>query len=127
MGKEHQEQYSFGAVDGELNYYFMYGPEPKAVLGQFSELTGKMPLPPKWAVAYQQCRFSYFPESRVREIAKTFREKKIPCDVIYLDIHYMDEYRCFTWDKKRFPNPKKMIDDLSKDGFKVVVIIDPGI
>ncbi|MBF8249275.1 MAG: Alpha-glucosidase [Bacteroidetes bacterium] len=127
MGKEHQEQYSFGAVDGELNYYFIYGPQPKDVLGQFSQLVGRMPLPPKWAVAYQQCRYSYYPEARVREIARTFRQKQIPCDVIYLDIHYMDEYRCFTWDKTRFPNPKKMIDDLSKDGFKVVVIIDPGI
>lgn len=127
MGKEHPEQYSFGAVDGELNYYFIYGPKPKDVHGRFVALTGTMPLPPKWAVAYQQCRYSYYPESRVREIAENFRSKKIPCDVIYLDIHYMDEYRCFTWDKERFPNPRKMLRDLAKDGFKVVVIIDPGI
>lgn len=127
MGKEHQFQYSFGAVDGELNYYFINGPKPKDVLERFSSLIGRMPLPPRWAIAYQQCRYSYYPESRVREIANTFRHKKIPCDVIYLDIHYMDEYRCFTWDKQRFPNPKKMISDLEKDGFKTVVIIDPGI
>jgi len=127
MGKENPGQYSFGAIDGELNYYFFYGPKPKDVLSRFSTLTGKMPLPPQWAVAYQQCRYSYYPESRVREIADTFRKKKIPCDVIYLDIHYMDGYRCFTWDKQRFPDPKKMVGDLAKDGFKMVVIIDPGI
>ncbi len=127
MGKENPEQYSFGAVDGELDYYFVYGPKPADVLKIFSTLIGTMPLPPKWAVGYQQCRYSYYPEARVRELASTFRTKKIPCDVIYLDIHYMDGYRCFTWDKQRFPDPKKMIADLAKDGFKIVVIIDPGI
>jgi alpha-glucosidase len=127
MGKESPNQYSFGATDGELNYYFIYGPKPNDVLQKYSSLTGHMPLPPRWSIGYQQCRWSYYPEKRVREIASTFREKKIPCDAIYLDIHYMDGYRCFTWDNERFPNPKNMVDDLSKDGFKMVVIIDPGI
>jgi alpha-glucosidase len=127
MGKENPDQYSFGALGGELNYYFIYGPTPSGVLEKFSHLTGTMPLPPKWAIAYQQCRYSYYPESRVREIASTFRSKKIPCDVIYLDIDYMDGYRCFTWDTTRFPNPKKLVGDLSEDGFKIVTIIDPGI
>jgi alpha-glucosidase len=127
MGKENPDQYSFGALDGELNYYFIYGPTPAEVLRKYARLTGTMPLPPKWAIAYQQCRYSYYPESRVREIASTFRSKKIPCDVIYLDIDYMDGYRCFTWDKTRFPDPKKLVGDLSEEGFKMVTIIDPGI
>ena len=66
MGKEHPDQFSFGAIDGEMNYYFIYGPTPKEVLEQFSTLIGKMPLPPKWALGYQQCRWSYYPEARVR-------------------------------------------------------------
>ncbi|MBI3195361.1 MAG: glycoside hydrolase family 31 protein [Ignavibacteriae bacterium] len=127
FGKEHPDQYSFGAVDGEMNYYFIYGPKPNDVLQKFSALTGTMPMPPKWSIGYQQCRWSYYPESRVMEIAQNFRSKKIPCDVIYLDIHYMDKYKCFTWDNERFPNPKKMTDDLAQDGFKVVTIVDPGI
>ncbi|MBL7075469.1 hypothetical protein ISS37_09560 [candidate division KSB1 bacterium] len=56
-----------------------------------------------------------------------FREKEIPCDVLYLDIHNMDGYRVFTWDPVRFPKPKRMLSDLEKMGFNVVVIIDPGI
>lgn len=127
MGKENPDQYSFGALDGELNYYFIYGPTPGEVLRNYSLLTGTMPLPPKWAISYQQCRYSYYPESRVREIASNFRRRKIPCDVIYLDIHYMDGYRCFTWDKSRFPDPPKLASDLSRQGFKIVTIIDPGI
>ncbi len=127
FGKENPELYSFGATGGEMNYYFIYGPKPLDVLQKFSVLTGKMPMPPKWALGYQQCRWSYYPESRVREIAQNFRSRQIPCDVIYLDIHYMDAYKCFTWDNTRFPNPKQLTSDLAKDGFGVVTIIDPGI
>ena len=86
-----------------------------------------MPLPPIWALGNQQSRWSYFPESRVRTIAEEFRRNRIPADVIYLDVDYMDGYRVFTWDKKRFPNPKKLTDDLKAQGFRVVLIIDPGI
>ena len=127
MGKEFPDRYSFGAVGGELNYYFLYGPSPQKVLSRFTELVGRMQLPPRWALGYQQCRWSYFPESRVRKLADDFRSKRIPCDVIYLDIDYMEGYRIFTWSKKNFPDPKKMIADLSKEGFKIVVIVDPGI
>jgi alpha-glucosidase len=127
MGKEFPDRYSFGAVGGEINYYFMYGPAPKKVLGRFTELVGRMPLPPLWSLGYQQCRWSYSPESRVRKLAADFRSKKIPCDVIYLDIDYMEGYRIFTWSKANFPDPKTMIGDLAKDGFKVVAIVDPGI
>ena len=127
MGKEFRDRYSFGADGGELNYYFFYGPSPKKILTRFTELVGRMPLPPRWSLGYQQCRWSYYPESRVRTLAQTFRQKKIPCDVIYLDIDYMEGYRIFTWSKKNFPDPKKMISDLAKDGFKIAVIVDPGI
>ena len=127
MGKESPDRYSFGAVDGEMNYYFSFGPSPKKVLQRYTELVGRMPLPPRWALGYQQCRWSYYPESRVRKLASDFRTKKIPCDVIYLDIDYMEGYRIFTWSKQNFPNPQKMIADLSRQGFKIATIIDPGI
>ncbi len=127
MGKESERYYSFGSDGGSLDYYFMYGPAPKKVIERFTELTGRMNLPPKWALGYQQCRWSYYPESKVRDIASNFRRRQIPCDVIYLDIDYMDGYRCFTWNKENFPNPAGMISDLAKEGFKLVTIIDPGI
>lgn len=127
MGKESPDRYSFGAVDGEMNYYFFGGPTPRKILERFTELVGRMPLPPRWSLGYQQCRWSYYPESRVRKLADDFRAKRIPCDVIYLDIDYMEGYRIFTWSKKNFPDPKKMIADLSSNGFKIVTIVDPGI
>ncbi len=127
FGKESRTEYSFGAENGEMNYYFFLGPSPSKVLTRFTELVGHMPLPPLWSLGYQQCRWSYSPESRVREIANGFRSRSIPCDVIYLDIDYMEGYRIFTWNKKNFPNPGEMISDLGRDGFKVAVIVDPGI
>lgn len=127
MGAGNRRFYSFRAERGSLDYYFFYGPSMKKVLQRYTELVGRMPLPPLWALGYQQCRWSYYPESTVCALAKAFRDKKIPCDVIYLDIHYMDGYRCFTWDKNRFPEPAKMLADLAADGFKVVTIVDPGI
>jgi alpha-glucosidase len=80
-----------------------------------------------WALGNQQSRWSYFPESRVREVARGFRESRTPADVIYLDIDYMDGFRVFTWDKTRFPDPPKLLSDLRREGFRTVLIIDPGI
>jgi alpha-glucosidase len=130
MGKRSPERYSFGADGGELDYFVFTGGKersPKNILTDYAELTGKTPLPPIWALGYQQSRWSYFPESRVREIADGFRKRKIPADVIYLDIDYMDGYRVFTWDKQRFPDPPKLIADLKSQGFQTVLIVDPGI
>lgn len=130
MGKTSPGRYSFGADGGELDYFIFTGGKdrsPANVLADYSGLTGRTPLPPLWALGNQQSRWSYSPESRVREIAGSFRRHKIPADVIYLDIDYMDEYRVFTWDRKRFPDPPKLISDLRKDGFRTVLIIDPGI
>lgn len=127
FGNEDKTKTSFWADGGELQYYYIHGPHMMDVVKSYHLLTGTHPMPPLWALGYHQCRWSYYPESKVRKIAKGFRENQIPCDGIYLDIDYMDGYRCFTWNKKYFPDPKKMINDLASDGFKTVVIIDPGI
>ncbi|MCP9235095.1 TIM-barrel domain-containing protein [Lewinella sp. JB7] len=112
---------------GAFDYYFINGPRLDEVARRYAQLTGVPELPALWTLGYHQCRWSYYPESRVRELAATFREKNIPCDAVYLDIDYMDGYRCFTWNEEYFPDPKGMIADLRKDGFHTVVMIDPGI
>ena len=118
---------SFWADGGELQFYYIHGPHMMDVVKRYHIITGTHPMPPLWAFGYHQCRWSYYPEAKVRKIANGFRENKIPCDGLYLDIDYMDGYRCFTWNKKYFPDPKKTIKELAADGFKTVVIIDPGI
>ena len=118
---------SFWADGGEMNYYFFYGPEMAQVVRSYTNLTGTPEMPPMWAMGYHQSKWSYYPESNVKALASKFRELNIPCDALYLDIDYMDGFRCFTWDKKKFPDPKRMIAELNEDGFKTVVMIDPGI
>lgn len=127
FGYENEDVTSFWAEGGELNYYFIYGPELLSVAERYTDITGRPDLPPMWALGYQQSKWSYYPEKNVRALADEFRSREIPCDVIHLDIDYMDGYRCFTWNKSYFPDPKKMISDLNNQGFKTVVIIDPGI
>ncbi len=127
FGAEDKTKTSFWADGGELQYYYIHGPHMMDVVKSYHLLTGTHPMPPMWALGYHQCRWSYYPEAKVKKITNGFRENKIPCDGIYLDIDYMDGYRCFTWNNKYFPNPKKMIAELAADGFKTVVIIDPGI
>ena len=120
IGKESRDFFSFGADGGELNYYFMYGPDPKRVVTDFTDLTGRTPLPPLFSLGYQQSRYSYYPEARVREIANELRSRKIPADAIYLDIDYQEKNRPFTVDRERFPHFEDMIKDLGKQGMKAV-------
>ncbi|MDP5172860.1 MAG: glycoside hydrolase family 31 protein [Bacteroidia bacterium] len=127
FGHERSDVCRFWAEGGEMNYYFIYGPELTRVAESYTTLTGKPDLPPLWALGYQQSKWSYFPEQKVKDIAKGFRDRHIPCDVIHLDIDYMDGFKCFTWDKDRFPDPRRMIAELEADGFKTVVILDPGL
>jgi alpha-glucosidase len=102
-------------------------PSPQDVLKGLASITGKMPMPPLWAIGYHQCRYSYYPESRVREIASEFRKRQIPCDVIWFDIDYMDHFRIFSFNHDYFPDPRKLNMDLLSQGFHNVWMIDPGV
>lgn len=117
----------FWAEGGEIDYYFIYGPMLNDVAKQYARLTGTHALPPIWALGYHQCRWSYYPYSKVMEIAQTFRQLQIPCDAIYLDIDYMDGFRVFTWNYEHFPDPVQLVKELEAIGFHTVVMIDPGI
>ncbi|HLO00418.1 MAG TPA: TIM-barrel domain-containing protein [Pyrinomonadaceae bacterium] len=127
FGKSSQQRVWFGAEGGELNYYFFYGPSLKRILNTYADLTGHMPLPPLWALGNQQSRWSYYPETMVDEVVAEYRRRDLPLDVLHLDIDYMQDYRVFTWNRDRFPNPKALSDRLGKQGVKLVTIVDPGV
>ena len=127
FASERQNVTSFWSMGGDMNYYYIHGPELMDVARNYASLTGKAKLPPLWSLGYHQSKWSYQPESQVMEIADKMRELKLPCDVIHIDIDYMEGFRCFTWNLENFPDPKGMIQRLHNDGMKVIVIIDPGI
>ena len=128
FGTSNNNRFSyFSAEAGDMNYYFIHADTVAEIIQQYTVLTGRIEMPPLWSLGFQQCRYSYYPDFEVETLAKTFRDKQIPADVIYLDIHYMEAYKAFTFDNKTFPDPKGLIEKLEAMGFKVVVILDPGI
>ena len=117
-----------GGIDGgELRYYVIPGPGIDSTIARYTRLTGRTSLPPRWSLGYHQSRYSYYPDTTVENLAREFRRRDIPADVIHLDIHYMRGYRDFTFDPERFPQPKRLIGALAAQGFHVVTIVDPGL
>lgn len=127
MGKESDNYYWFGADNGNLDYYFIGGKSMKDVVRGYTYLTGTAPLPQMWTLGYHQSKWGYRCEEDVRRVADLLRENDIPCDVIHLDIDYMERYKVFTIDPKKFPDMKQLTDDLSEMGIRIVTIMDPGV
>ncbi len=100
---------------------------PQKVVMAFADLTGKIEMPPKWALGYHQCRYSYYPEARALEVASGFRERNIPADVIWFDIDYMDEFRVFTFDENHYPDPAGTNKKMHDMDFSTIWMIDPGV
>ena len=127
LAREDPARCGFAIDGGPLRYYVFTGPTPRAVLERYTELTGRIPMPPRWALGYHQSRWGYKTADEVLQLARTFRQRSIPLDVLYLDIDYMDGYRIFTWDPQRFPDPAGLVRELDALGVKLVTILDPGV
>jgi alpha-glucosidase len=127
FGTSNEEATILKIENTSVCYHFYYTGDMRGVLKAYTDMTGYAPLPPIWSLGYQQCRYSYYPQEEVVAMAETFRRKQIPADVIYLDIHYMDAFKVFTWNKEFFTEWKQMIEELHRLGFRLVVILDPGV
>ncbi|HEY4011566.1 MAG TPA: TIM-barrel domain-containing protein [Acidobacteriaceae bacterium] len=124
FGKDAQNVYSFGAVDGPLDYYIFAGPTPRDVVDQYTWLTGRPPLPPLWMLGYQQSRYTYSPEQRLMDVASRLRAEHIPADAVYLDIGFQEKNRPFTVNPVAFPDFAGMVARLKQINLKLVVITD---
>ena len=124
FGREHAKEYSFGAPDGPLDYFLLYGPDPKQVLSNYAWLTGPTPLPPLWSLGFQQSRYTYAPESELLDVEHRLRADHIPSDVLWLDIDFQKNNMPFTIDPDRFPKFPEMVKNLAADKFRLVVITD---
>lgn len=110
----------------DIDLFFFAG-SPAEISQAYAEITGYPFLPPIWALGYHQSRWSYKTQKKVIEIGQKMRQYGIPCDAIYLDIHYMQDYKVFTFHKKNFSEIEKMTAQLKEMGIETVAIVDPGV
>ncbi len=122
-----REIFCLGAEEGRPVLYILHGATLAELTNRFQQLVGPTPLPPAWALGYQQCRWGYKSAEDLRELDEKMRQHAIPCDGLWLDIDYMRGFRVFTFDEKHFPEPRADIARLQASGRKVVPIIDPGV
>ncbi|HEY8497857.1 MAG TPA: TIM-barrel domain-containing protein, partial [Limnochordales bacterium] len=127
LGASEPERLEVGVEGGVLDCFVMAGPSLEQVVQRYTQLTGRMPLPPRWALGFHQSRWGYERADDVRQVAAELRRRAIPCDAIYLDIDYMDGYRVFTWHPERFPDPAALMAWLREQGLRAVTIVDPGV
>lgn len=127
LGETDPQIQTFMAEDNELRLYVIADKTPPVVLQQYMDLTGRPPLPPMWAMGYHQSRYSYRSPDDFRYIAHQLRSRNIPCDVLHFDIDYMEQFRVFTWNRDTFGDIKSLVNELHKQGFRCVAILDPGI
>lgn len=126
-GASTSETIEIKVTNGGFYLALITGDTVKEIAAKYIALTGTSFIPPKWAFGFHQSRWSYENESSVRSIASKMREHDIPCDVIHMDIHYMQDYKVFTVNKERFPDMPKLSSDLKKDGLRLISILDPGV
>lgn len=127
VAEAHPTQSVFEAETESFEQYVILGPSMRDVLERYTQLTGRMPMPPRWSLGYHQSRWGYAPADRVVELAETFRRKSLPADALWLDIQHMDGFRNFTFDPTTFPDPAGLTETLHRLGFRVVTIVDPGV
>lgn len=111
----------------DLVLFIIEGDNEKDIVRQFRQLIGKSYVPPFWAFGYGQSRWGYKDEKDILEVADKYKEAGIPLDSIYMDIDYMENYKDFTINDKRFPDLKKLASDMKKRHIHLVPIIDAGV
>jgi len=127
FGVAHPGKFLYRALGGELTYYLIVAPRIQDQLEKYTWLTGRQPLPPKWAFGYIQSKYGYRNETEARTMVQTMRLKQIPCDAIVLDLYWFNHMGDLTWNHSAFPQPFTMMADFLTQGFKTVVITEPYI
>ncbi len=124
---EGREVYRYQFAGGQYTEYVFAGPSMADILAAYTFVTGRMAPPPLWALGHHQCRYHDYNEKEILNIGREYREREIPCDVLWLDIGYMNGYRVFTWDATKFPDVPGMVSQMTSDKFRLVTIVDPGV
>ncbi|MFP3202960.1 MAG: glycoside hydrolase family 31 protein, partial [Sulfolobus sp.] len=127
IGVEDYGKIKIKIPEPSVEIYYFEGPTIEKVLEQYSEITGKPFLPPIWAFGYMISRYSYFPQDKIVKLLDELKEEGFNVTGVFLDIDYMDSFKLFTWNKERFPDPRRFIDEVHSRGVKVITIVDHSV
>jgi len=127
IGLEEYDKVKVIIPEDSVEFFVFEGPKIEDVLEKYTKVTGNPFLPPMWAFGYLISRYSYYPQDKVLELVDLMQKDGFRVTGIFLDIHFMDFYKLFTWHPKRFPDPKKLINELHKRGVKLVTIVDHSV
>nr|WP_294944805.1 TIM-barrel domain-containing protein [uncultured Mucilaginibacter sp.] len=111
----------------EVDYYFFYGPGFDQVINSYRIATGKAPMFPKWAFGLFQSQDRYMSQDEVLSVKDKYRNNHIPVDVIVQDWYYWDPFPIgvHVMNPARYPDPKKMVDELHKANIHGMISIWP--
>jgi alpha-D-xyloside xylohydrolase len=120
--------YLWTDVDDELDYYFVYGPEFDQIVQGIRQLTGKVPMLPRWAFGYIQSKERYRSQTELIEVVKEFRQRGLPLDCIVQDWKSwpQDLWGQKTLDPERFPDPQAMVTELHQLNVRLMISIWPN-
>ena len=118
-------KYYVGSLYNELDYYFFAGNAVPDILDQYTTLTGRAPMPPRYAFGLHQGAYGYYDRYKLAAAANSYRAARIPCDGLHIDVDFQDNYRTFTHSEEKFPNVEELFNDLHGIGFKMSTNITP--
>lgn len=132
LGKTEKDILEFTAVDGRTSYVLITGNNTPEIIENYVSLTGKQPLPPRWAFGNFSSRFGYRTEAEARATIDKFQQEDFPVDAIILDLYWFGpdikgHMGNLSWDKNAFPTPEKMIRDFKQQGVKTILVTEPFI
>ena len=122
IGNSDPDVFSYTSYGGELSYYFIYDPAMKDVMSDYTWLTGRAPLLPKWAYGYIQSKYGYRSASDASQMIQRMRNDTIPCDALILDLYWFQNMGDLSWNTSSWPNPSQITSNFLSQGFNTIVI-----